>query len=95
MNTVSYLPLTLASRFNNTTPRTFAERIDIPYTDLLECTGNDANQVNIDLQLAQQMGATGTPTVMVRYGDSSLQPSPFGQQPNLEQLGLIVTTSGQ
>ena len=87
--------LAAASRFTNTTPRTFADRIDIPYTDLLECSSSEANQVNVDLALAQQLGATGTPTIMVRYDGSSPQPSPFGQQPSFEQLGLIVTTSGQ
>lgn len=87
--------LASAARFNNSTPRTFAERMDIPYTDLLECSGDEANQVNVDLELARELGATGTPTVMVRYNGSSPQPSPFGQQPSFEQLGVIITTSSQ
>ena len=87
--------LASAARFNNSTPRTFADRMDIPYTDLLECSSDEANQVNVDLALAQEMGVTGTPTILVRYGDSSLQQNPFGQSPSFEQLGLIVTTSGQ
>jgi len=87
--------LASAARFSNSTPRTFAERMDIPYTDLLECSSDEANQVNVDLQLAQNLGVTGTPTIMVRYGDSSPQANPFGQSPSFEQLGLIVTTSGQ
>jgi protein-disulfide isomerase len=85
--------LASASRFTNSTPRTFAERMGIPYTDLLECS-SDAEQVDIDSQLGQQLGVTGTPTIMVRYGDSSPQTSPVGQAPSFEQLGIIVATGG-
>lgn len=84
--------LATASRFNNSTPRTFADRMGISYTELLECTA-DADQVQKDSQLAQQLGASGTPYVMVRYGDSRPQLSQFGQQPTFEQLGLIVSTA--
>lgn len=85
--------LASASRFTNSTPRTFADRMGIPYTDLLECS-SDAEQVDIDTQLGQQLGVTGTPTIMIRYGDSSPQDSPFGQAPSFEQLGVIVATGG-
>lgn len=84
--------LASSSRFNNSTPRTFADRIGIPYADLLECT-SDADQVNVDTALANTVGASGTPTVMVRYGDELPQYSQFGQQPTLEQLGLIVASA--
>lgn len=83
-----------SARFTNSSPRTFADHMDIPYTDLLECQ-QDANQVNIDMQLADQLGVSGTPTVLVRYGDSRPQSSQFGQQPTFEQLGLIVQSAGQ
>ncbi len=83
-----------SARFSNSSPRTFADRMDIPYTDLLECQ-QDANQVNIDMQLADQLGVSGTPTILVRYGDSRPQSSQFGQQPTFEQLGLIVQSAGQ
>jgi len=81
-----------SSRFNNSSARTFADRMDIPYTDILECLP-DANQVEVDTAFAQQIGASGTPTVMVRYGDSRPQFSQFGQQPTFEQLGLLVETA--
>lgn len=83
--------LASASRFSNSTPRTFAERLGLKYSDLLECTA-DADQVTVDTQLATQLGAGGTPTVMVRYGDSRPQVSPFGTQPTLEQLGMLVSS---
>lgn len=83
-----------SARFNNSSPRTFADRMDIPYTDLLECQ-QDANQVNVDMQLADRVGATGTPTILVRYGNSFPQPSQFGQQPTFDQLGILVQTAGQ
>lgn len=79
-------------RFNNSSARTFAERMDISYSDLLECLP-EADQYIADTQLADQLGATGTPTVMVRYGDSIPQLSQFGQQPNFEQLGILVETA--
>lgn len=85
--------LASTARFNNSTPKSFAERMDMSYTQLLECT-TDANQVEADSRLATQLGVTGTPTVMVRYGDSAPQLSQFGQQPNFEQLGIIVASAG-
>lgn len=85
--------LASASRFSNSTPRTFAERMGIPYTDLLECS-SEADQVDTDSRFGQQLGVSGTPTIMVRFGDNSPQSSPFGQQPSFEQLGIIVETAG-
>lgn len=85
--------LASTSRFNNNTPRTFADRMGISYSKLLECTA-DADQVVTDQQLGTQLGVTGTPTVMVRFGDSAPQQTQFGQQPNFEQLGMIVAAAG-
>lgn len=87
--------LASAARFSNSTPRTFADRMGLSYTKLLECTSEEANQVDADMQLANQLGASGTPYVMVRYGDSRPQPSQFGQQPTFEQMGLIVASVQQ
>jgi|GEM_PF-5454937 len=81
-------------RFNNSSPRTFAERMDIDYDELIECT-EDAGQVSIDVALAQQLGITGTPTVMIRYGDAEPQTSRYGQQPTIEQLGALVEQASQ
>ncbi len=78
-----------ARAYNDSSSRSFAEMMDMSYNDLLECT-QDANQVEIDLRLAQQHSVTGTPTVFVRYGDGPLQVSRFGQHPTFEQLGTLV-----
>ncbi len=82
-----------ARAFSDTSARTFADQMDLSYSALLECT-QDANQVNIDTQLATQLDVTGTPTVMFRLGDSAPQRSPLGQQPTFEQLGLLVQQVG-
>lgn len=81
--------LASARRFSDNSARTFAEMMDMPYTELLECT-RDATQVDIDTQLATQLQVRGTPTVFFRLGDGAPQPSPFSNQPNIEQLGALI-----
>ena len=81
-----------ARQYSDSSSRLFAEKMDMPYADLLTCT-RDANQVDKDLQLANQLGVTGTPTVFVRYGDSPPQPSPFGKQPTFDQLKSIIESA--
>ncbi|MCY4467063.1 MAG: thioredoxin domain-containing protein [Chloroflexi bacterium] len=78
-----------ARAFSDQSSRTFADSMDLSYADLLECTA-DASQVDIDTQLGTQLGVTGTPTIMVRYGNSMPQHNPFGRQANLEQLSMLV-----
>ena len=82
-----------ARSFSDASSRTFAEMMDMSYTELLECT-QDATQVDKDIRLADQNNVTGTPTVFVRYGNGPLQRTRFGQQPNLEQLGILVQQVG-
>ena len=82
-----------ARAFSDNSARNFAEMMDFSYSDLLECTA-DADQVDKDLRLADLNQVTGTPTVFVRYGDGPLQRSRFGQQPNFEQLGMLVAEAG-
>ena len=81
--------LASARRFNDSSARTFAEAMDMSYSELLQCT-SDASQVDIDTQLANQLEVTGTPTVFIRYGDGYPQLSPFGNQPTIEQLGQLI-----
>lgn len=57
-------------RYNGEVGRQFAQDIGVSYGDLLNCT-EDANQVNIDLNLATSLNISGTPATMVRYGDNS------------------------
>ncbi len=78
-----------ARQFSDNSSRIFAEQMNLSYADLLDCT-RDANQVDKDLQLANQLGVTGTPTVFVRYGDSFPQPFPLGKQPSFEQLASVI-----
>lgn len=82
--------ITSSQRFGPQGARTFAERVDIPYAQLLDCQSS-ANQVEVDSRLADRVGASGTPTVMVRYGNSEPQMTPAGQQPSFEALALIVS----
>ena len=78
-----------ARQYSDNSSRTFAEQMDMPYTDLLECQ-QDAVQFEKDSQLANQLGVTGTPTVFVRYNNGFPQPSPIGKQPGFEQLRILI-----
>ncbi|MCY3832027.1 MAG: thioredoxin domain-containing protein [Chloroflexi bacterium] len=82
--------LASARRFNDSSARSFAEVMDMPYADLLACSA-DASQVDIDLQLATQLEVRGTPTVFFRLGDGMPQLTPFSNQPTIEQLGTLIT----
>ena len=82
-----------ARAFSDASSRTFADMMDMSYTDLLECT-QDAAQVDKDVRLANQYQVTGTPTVFVRFGNGPLQRTRFGQQPNFDQLSLLVLEAG-
>ncbi|MDE2853841.1 MAG: thioredoxin domain-containing protein [Chloroflexota bacterium] len=81
--------LASARRFNDSSARSFAEMMDIPYADLLACS-SDASQVDIDSRLATQLEVRGTPTVFFRIGDGVPQLSPFSNQPTIEQLGTLI-----
>ncbi len=55
-------------RFNATTSRTLAERVDLNYGELLNCA-ETANQYITDQQVGASLGVQSTPTIMVRYGE--------------------------
>lgn len=59
-------------RFNATTSRTLAERVDLNYSELLNCA-ESASQYITDQQLGSALGVQSTPTIMVRYGDGAPQ----------------------
>ncbi len=82
-----------ARAFSDASSRTFADMMDMSYTELLECA-QDAVQVDKDIQLANQYQVTGTPTVFVSYGNGPLQRTRFGQQPNFDQLSILVLEAG-
>lgn len=62
-----------AAGFNTLTPLTFATRAGIDYEAMVQCVQEDAGQVFTDVELAQASQVTGTPSVMVRYGDGELE----------------------
>lgn len=84
--------LASSERFNNNTARRFADNMNLSYADLLDCT-SDARQWQVDQQLASQVGVTGTPTVLVRYSDGILRPSPAGPRPDITGLATLVNTA--
>ncbi|MBK8025687.1 MAG: thioredoxin domain-containing protein [Chloroflexi bacterium] len=64
-------------RYNGDVGRLLAQDLGLSYSDLLECSSG-VNQVSVDLNLAQNMGVTGTPATMVRYADGAPQWISFG-----------------
>lgn len=52
--------------------RELAETFDLNYAELLECT-SDADQLQADGTLGNRLGVQSTPTIRVRYGDSTPQ----------------------
>lgn len=82
-----------ARQYSDNSSRLFAEQMDLPYADLLACS-SDAAQVDKDLQLANQLSVTGTPTVFVRYGGGDPQPFPFGKQPTFDQIKTLIDSAG-
>lgn len=84
-----------SERFNNSSSRTFAERLDLNYADLLNCA-TEAEQVMIDSALADQLGVSGTPTVGYRINNGPVQLSgQLPQQPNLNQMAAVVNAFSQ
>jgi protein-disulfide isomerase len=73
-------------RFNTTTARTLADRMGLSYSDLLSCA-QDAKQYTVDMNLGEQLGVRGTPTVMVRINDEMPQVLP---NESFESLKAIV-----
>ena len=59
-------------RFNERTARTLAERLDLNYSQLLNCA-EDANQVAADERFGSSLNVRSTPTIMIRYGDDRPQ----------------------
>ncbi|MCS6834633.1 MAG: DsbA family protein [Anaerolineae bacterium] len=74
----------------DSSPRDFASRMNLDYNRLLDCQPN-ARQYATDTRLAQTLGITGTPTLMVRTGNSQprFEPS-LGPRPNAASLAAFV-----
>ena len=59
-------------RFNNTTARTFADRMGIPYNEMVNCAGT-ASQLMVDQTMGQRLGVQSTPSIMVRLNNGEPQ----------------------
>lgn len=73
---------------DTTSPRQFAERIGVDYSQILECV-QTANQVAADEALARQVNATGTPFVLIRNASGAIAPVP-GQAPSFRDLKTFL-----
>jgi protein-disulfide isomerase len=69
--------LTSSQRFNADTARVIAERTNVSYPAIVNCT-SDAAQWQTDYALGQQAGVQGTPAVMMRDASGQLQWISFG-----------------
>jgi protein-disulfide isomerase len=58
--------------YDETTARSVASQIGVNYNTALNCS-TTAKQVDTDVALGQQLGVQSTPSVLVRYGDSTPQ----------------------
>ncbi len=74
---------------DTTSPRQFAERVGVNYSQILECAQTGANQVVADEALARSANVTGTPFVLFRGASGELAPVP-GQAPSFNQLKAFV-----
>jgi len=59
-------------RYNDELGRTLAQDLDMSYSDLLTCS-SEATQVQTDINFGRSSNISGTPAVMVRYGDGAAQ----------------------
>jgi len=64
-----------------------ASRMDIPRSELIECT-LEAEQINVDQQLATRNGISATPSVRLRVGDDG--PLQVIQDSNPQEAGVSL-----
>lgn len=78
------------SRFNEGSPRDFAQQMDMNYIDLLDCM-KDADQYLIDGAYANQFSEiTGTPSVGWRLNDGELRLDEISRRPSVRELGALI-----
>ena len=66
-----FYQLAMSGQYSQNMGSTVAERLDVPYNEVLECHPN-AQQVTTDVSVGRNAGVGGTPAIMVRYGDGEL-----------------------
>jgi protein-disulfide isomerase len=72
-------------RLNMDVAQSLSDRLNLDRGQLISCS-RTARQVVTDEQLARSLGASSTPTVMVRYGDARPVPVPNRRIDGLTQL---------
>lgn len=82
----------MSGRLDLNVGRTYADRMGLNLSELLRCA-TETDQLNNDELLARQLGASSTPTVYVRYGDSAPQPLPGGR--SFTDLAQLVEAANQ
>lgn len=66
-----------SGRYTRDVGRLFAQDANLDYSTLLNCT-DGVSQVTTDTNLGSSSGVTGTPSTMIRYGDSAPQFITYG-----------------
>jgi protein-disulfide isomerase len=80
--------------FNSMTPFTFAARTGLEYDEMVSCVEEDAGQLITDVELAQATGITGTPSIMIRYGDGDLEDiNPDSENPVRSSIPFMVVSA--
>lgn len=78
---------------NDTGPREFAQKFNLNYSSLLDCQSS-ARQYQVDGNLARSLGVTGTPSLMVRIGDSAPRfEATLGPRPSAAALAEFVANN--
>lgn len=67
-----FFDIAKTGRYTNDGLRSVIQGLGVSYSEVLNCT-ESANQGTIDTNYGAQRGVTGTPAVMVRYGDGNAQ----------------------
>jgi protein-disulfide isomerase len=65
----TFYQLAMSGQYSDQMGRIVAERMGLDYSQILDCAGR-ADQVDTDTALGRRLGVSGTPAVMVRYGNS-------------------------
>lgn len=63
-----FYQLAESGQYSDQMGRTVAERLNLDYSQILNCTSS-ASQPATDVALGRRLGVSGTPAVMIRYGN--------------------------
>ncbi len=64
----------IPGNYTGNVPQLLADELKIDYDKMMTCA-NDARQVDADMAFADANGISGTPAILVRYGDGDPQPA--------------------